>query len=107
MTNSYSEIKVWNNLNMECLFKYRNESVSNIISSLFHDENNIYIIVIENLIFNIYDINTNNKIKSIIYNKYYYIYFIESFYDKKNFKNYFIISSDKGVISYDINKGKS
>ena len=110
MTNSAYKIKVWNNINWECLFQY--DSRLELISSFLYDKNNnIYIILNspchhKSIPFSVYDINKNkNKIKEIK-SEDKFIHYFETFYDIKLSKSYFITSSANGIISYNFDNNK-
>ena len=111
MAFSYSQIKVWNNINWECIFNYKDINKSIYMSSFFLiDNNNI------NIIFNsddnnnninvikVYDLN-GNEIKKINIYKNKLSDFI-TYYDNKLSKHFFIISDVMRITSYDYNENK-
>jgi len=113
LTISYQEnnIKIWNVNNLKCIFDLESDSdTKNICSSNFlYNNNQINIIVLyeENRHYNqinIYDLNID-EIEGI---KYFNgsTYFLKTYYNKKNNKNYIISGHYNYIISYDYNKGK-
>ena len=109
---SKNDIKLWNIKNMECIVHLpKIYNGGNIYSACFLSENKNIYIVSSNCNFegntgliNIFDFQ-GNKIKEIK-NSNEPTYFIDSFYDKKKFKNYIISTHYKYIKSYDYEKNE-
>ena len=105
-----NNIKVWDINNLECIL-YIDSGNKDIFSANFlYSDNQINIISLyqENVLysdeFNIYNLN-GDKIDEI---KYFHgrIFFIKTYYNKKEDKSYIITGHDKYIVSYDYTKGK-
>ena len=105
-------IKIWNNNNWNCLFNVEDIYNKCVYSACFlNEKNKIYIIVgscswslNDNDPIKIYDFN-GNKIQEINGSND-RVFFIDSYYDKKNLNNYILVGSSKYIKSYDFNKNK-
>ena len=108
ISTSKEEIKLWNIINMDCLYNFVNEKINAFIYTacfLTYNNNNYIVIThdFENTAMKIYDFK-GNVIKKIYYSS--QKLFIDSFQDKKVSKHFIIFASNKDVKSYDINKNE-
>ena len=112
-----NNIKIWDINNLECILNIEKINKKNeyLLSACFlNNNNNIYIVTsskkndnISNRItepIKVYDLNSK-KVKTI-YNSNYNTFYIDTYYDIKQKKNYIIAGNELFAISYDYEKNK-
>jgi hypothetical protein len=112
LSNKDNNAKLWNLNNWECILNLENiYNNGNLFSACLLKDLNKYYIITSNLNFQgeshnmkIFDLN-GQQIKEIN-NSNDKTYIIDSYYDKKTFKNYIIVCSQNYVKSYDFNKNE-
>ena len=104
-----NNIKVWNINSLQCIFDIDEDNKNVNSANFLFTENQLHIIAVceENrpyIELNIYDLN-GEKEEEI---KYFHgaIYFLKTFYNKKNEHSYIITGHYNYIISYDYSKGK-
>ena len=106
-----NDIKLWNINSLECMLDLKNINKTGFLNSAsFLNENNKIYIITSNFYYNnsesikIFDLN-GNLIK-IIKDSNEKIYYLDSYYDKKSFKNYILTGNVGYVKSYDYKENK-
>ena len=111
----HSGIKLWNVNNFECLLNLILKLPNSFFTScLINDHNQIYILTNNNYDnyfkerIKVFDLNGNNITEIRIDNWLFEekITFIETYYDKKSFKNYVIVCTTRSVKLIDFNEDK-
>jgi WD40 repeat protein len=109
ISSSDFNLKLWNIKNYECILNIKTINVKGhlLLGCFLNENSNVYIITYNSMtpyneLIRVFDLN-GNKIKDI---KNYFSFCIDTYYDKKLFKNYIITSNLSFVTSYDYTTGE-
>ena len=112
ISSKNNNIKLWSINTFECILNLENINKKGLLfsSCFFRKENQIFLIVTnycygDSEKIKLYDIKTGNKIKEIN-NSNESVVFIDTYYDKKQGKNYIVTANKGNVKSYNFDENK-